>query len=72
MDYRGMTRRELQVTRAQLETDLADAEEIAAFHFANSSAHISGHEVRRESERWQRMQDAIAEIDELLTNATPE
>ena len=71
MDYSQMTRQELQAARGSLESDLADYEEMASFHFANTSVHISTHEVTRERNRRQRLEDAIADIDGLLAEATP-
>jgi len=71
VDFSQMTRQELEATRGSLESDLADYEEMASFHFANTSAHISAHEVTRERNRRQRLKDAIAEIDGLLMEPTP-
>jgi len=70
-DYSQMTKQELVASRSGLESDLADYEEMANYHFANSVAHISAHEVQRESHRRQRVKDAIAEIDRILADAAP-
>lgn len=69
-DFSQMTTLELISTRSRLEDDLADLEETAAFHSANSPSHVTTAERQRESDRQQRIKDEIAEIDLLLTQQT--
>ena len=61
-----MTREQLDQARRRLEDDIVDAEEMAAFHLANASSHVPGHERQAAADRVERMRERVGAIAEQL------
>ena len=66
-EYNTMSRSELELELKRLRADLDDLEETAAFHFANTAAHISGSSVARAEEEREELKKQIAEVEKLLS-----
>ncbi len=70
MDYNSADTTELETMLARLQHDLEDVEETIDFHFTYTSAHIGGHEVRKDQERLEQLKEHIANIKEVLSTRT--
>lgn len=67
MDYNSADTTELETMLARLQRELEDVEETIDFHFTYTSAHIGGHEVRKDEERLEQLKGDIANIKEVLS-----
>ena len=70
MDYNLADTTELETMLARLQRELEDVEETIDFHFTYTSAHIGGHEVRKDEERLEQLKRDIANIKEALSTRT--
>lgn len=59
-------RKELEAELQRLRQDLADLEETIGFNLLNTSAHISGRQVRKDEESLSALRERIAGITRLL------
>jgi hypothetical protein len=62
----GMNRKELEAELQRLQHDLEDLEETIGFNLLNTSAHISGRQVRKDEESLSALRERIAGITRLL------
>ena len=70
MDYNLADTTELETMLARLQCELEDVEETIDFHFTYTSAHIGGHEVRKDRERLEQLKGNIANIKAVLSTRT--
>jgi hypothetical protein len=61
-----MNQRELEAELQRLQHDLEDLEETIGFNLLNTSAHISGRQVRKDEESLSALREKIAGITLLL------
>ena len=57
-----MTREELEVALLRLQGDLEDFEETIGFNLINTSAHISGRQVRKDEACLTEIREQIAQV----------
>ena len=69
LDYNAMTREELEVALLRLQGDLEDFEETIGFNLINTSAHISGRQVRKDEACLTEIREQIAQVRLLLEQA---
>lgn len=70
MDYREMSRDELGAEMERLQRDLADLEETIGFNLINTSAHISGRQVRKDEACLSALREQIAVLRQILDSST--
>ncbi len=61
-----MTKSELEQKLKKLRNELEDIEEAIAFNLMNTSAHVSGKQVRKDAELLENLKEEIAETEGLL------
>ena len=66
VDYRAMSRAELETRLSSLKDNLEDLEEALRFNFHYSSSHISGHQVLKDKESLKEIREEIAVLEALL------
>jgi len=70
LDYRDMSREELEGRMERLQRDLADLEEAIGFNLINTSAHISGRQVRKDEACLTGLREQIAVLRQILDSST--
>ncbi len=61
-----MSRAELESVMDHLQRNLEDIEEMIEFDYNFTSAHISGHRVKKDEERIAELKDNISQVQRIL------
>jgi hypothetical protein len=69
LDYKDMRREELEAQMERMQRDLEDLEETIGFNLINTSAHISGGQVRKDEACLTALREQIAVIRQLLDSS---